>query len=370
MAEADVTFSEAREADLDVQLVPRGTSVDPLGDVISWLGQVDLAQTLSDKEIVGEFGRREKNSEGNVQDILPVQAYLHSTLNASARSLHTLASKYSCSASCKSHALTEEDEWTIRQRQTGASGRLVIYDEGDKPQEDIHLRGGYGRRVIVTTVTQGSKAHQAGVKVGDVLVSIGGRKDFQASSADTIHSSLAAPVMLVFMGFVGKLQAEVKLNQKENVAGFSSKHQIVYPNPHAQVHVLDEVFFQPGSSDLVLTVAHAPNSRDDLQTAAHSSCEEFEHRFPTEGKRLVSDDDTHCERMHELHDSDELENSFPTEGKRLDSDDFEGMYDLHDSDEPKNSFPIEGKRLDSDDGTLFEGTYLLHDSDAQTVRQI
>jgi len=240
MAEAEISFSETNEGEADVQLVPGGSSVDPLGDVISWLGQVDLARSLSD---LGE-----RNSEGNnVRDTIPVQALLHSHRNAAARSGRTQASEYCCSARDMSGALTEEDEWTVRQRRTGASGRLVVYEEGDKPREDILLRGGFSQRIIVTTVTQGGKADQAGVKAGDVLVSMNGRKDFQASSADTIHSSLEAPVILVFMGFVGKLSAEVRLNYKEDVAGFSSNRQIVYPNPDARVHVVDEVFFNPSA---------------------------------------------------------------------------------------------------------------------------
>lgn len=139
----------------------------------------------------------------------------------------------------------EDEEWDARQKQTGAAGRLVIYEPGDRPRDDIVLRGGCGRRVMVNAVSDDGKAYKAGVKPGDVLVSIDGKKDFNMYSADAIQASLVPPVMLVFMGFVGKLQAEVRLNYAEKVAGMSSQQQVVFGRPDAPVQVTDEVVFNP-----------------------------------------------------------------------------------------------------------------------------
>lgn len=105
---------------------------------------------------------------------------------------------------------------------------------------------------MVTAVTEGGKAAQAGVKAGDVLVSIDGKKGFNDQSADTVHASLSAPVMLVFMGFVGKLQAEVRLNYKQKVCGLSSQHQVIVGRPESPVQVVDEVVFQPATATLFL----------------------------------------------------------------------------------------------------------------------
>jgi len=160
----------------------------------------------------------------------------------------------------------EEAEWDARQQQTGAAGRLVTYDEGDSPTEDLVLRGACWRRKVVASVVNGGKAAQSGVKAGDVLVSINGKKDFQAQSADSIHDSLVGPVTLVFMGFVGKLEAEVRLNYKQKVCGLSSQQQVVFGRPDAPLQVCDEVVFQPGSASIMLATKTATSSRTPVLT--------------------------------------------------------------------------------------------------------
>jgi len=152
----------------------------------------------------------------------------------------------------------EEEEWEQRQRQTGAAGRMVVYSLGDRPQDDVHLRGGDGRRLMVASVKRGGLADQAGVKSGDVLVSIDGKKDFTNMSAFAVQRSLRSPVTLVFMGFVGKLQAEVRLNNKELSCGLSSQDQVAVGRPGAPVQVLDEIVFQPTNATLFLAVQPEP----------------------------------------------------------------------------------------------------------------
>jgi len=147
----------------------------------------------------------------------------------------------------------EEEEWAIRQKQTGAAGRIVSYDKGEEPREDLMFRGGNGRRVVVTAVRDSGRAAQAGIKAGDVLASIDGKKDFALLPADVIHKAMTSPVVLVFMGFVGKLQAEVRLNHKTKTCGLSASHQVIMSRPDAPVQVVDEVVFQPSGAGLILT---------------------------------------------------------------------------------------------------------------------
>jgi len=157
----------------------------------------------------------------------------------------------------------EEEEWYARQQQTGAAGRLVVYEAGDRPRDDVLLRGGGTRRIMVASVSEYGKASQAGVKAGDVLVSINGSKDFQGMTADVVHCSLVPPVTLVFMGFIGKLQAEVRLNQKQKICGLSPQYQVLHGRVEAPMQVLEEIVFQQSSATLMLATRpddHVPLS--------------------------------------------------------------------------------------------------------------
>jgi len=174
----------------------------------------------------------------------------------------------------------EDDEWDLRQQQTGAAGRLVIYEEGDRPQQDLMLRGGGSgnRKIMVVAVTECGKAAMAGVKAGDVLSSIDGKKDFLGLPADGVLASLRAPVMLVFLGFVGKLQAEVRLNYKQKLCGLSSRHQVTLGRAEECMELVDEVVFTPldeltgrrGMSTLFLATT-PPNTKKSAM--ASTSCQ-------------------------------------------------------------------------------------------------
>eukprot|EP00408_Alexandrium_pacificum_P064190 CAMPEP_0171159094 /NCGR_PEP_ID=MMETSP0790-20130122/2861_1 /TAXON_ID=2925 /ORGANISM="Alexandrium catenella, Strain OF101" /LENGTH=448 /DNA_ID=CAMNT_0011623579 /DNA_START=92 /DNA_END=1439 /DNA_ORIENTATION=- len=224
---------------------------DPLGDVIDWLSYANLNDDAALKEQAGKSsspvggdpgeppvftGRQKASSSGTQRGIAG-----YCGLEPAGRSISGLE--------------PEEEEWDTRQQQTGAAGRLVVYEEGERPRSDVMLRGGNGRRVMVSAVTEGGKAAQAGVKAGDVLVSIDGKKDFKDKSADHVHAALKGPVMLVFLGFVGKLQAEVRLNYKQKLCGLSSQHQVVFGRPDAPVQVVDEVIFQPAMATLLLATS-------------------------------------------------------------------------------------------------------------------
>merc|ERR1712136_469934 len=84
------------------------------------------------------------------------------------------------------------------------------------------------------------KAYRAGVKAGDVLVSIGGCREFASQSADAVQASLIAPVVLVFVGFI----AEVQLKYRETTYGFSS-HAVAPRGMEDSIAVVDEVCFKP-----------------------------------------------------------------------------------------------------------------------------
>jgi len=141
---------------------------------------------------------------------------------------------------------SEESQWEQRQRQTGAAGKLVIYEKGESPGDDVMLRDGCGNKVVVSMVIAGGKAWKAGVSHGDVLVSIDGKKHFAGLPACQVRELLRAPAVLVFMGFVGKLQAEVRLKHKKKMeCGVSSQLQFASEQTGTAAEVIDEVVFEP-----------------------------------------------------------------------------------------------------------------------------
>lgn len=229
-------------------------SDDPLGDVIDWLAFADLGE--DDPGRANQVGTYFGDSPGT-----PSAASSHvPALPSRSRGSRPARAGY-CGLGEPEQAAglavdPEEEEWDVRQRQTGAAGRLVTYCLGERPDEDVHLRGGGQKRLMVAGVKRLGKAEQAGVKSGDVLVSIDGKKDFTGLGAEEVHRRLRAPVTLVFMGFVGKLQAEVRLNYRQRPCGLASKDQVAVGRPDAPMQVVDEVVFQPTTAPLFLAVNH------------------------------------------------------------------------------------------------------------------
>jgi len=251
-----------------------GAVPDPLGDVMRWLGQADLADDIFADlaEDVTGAGTPQAGPCGNEHAgggprralLSPFKArpVRSATTDEGApsqmQSLFNSPHAYCTSSKPSSVVDPEEEEWDARQRQTGATGRLVSYDRLDFPREDFTLRGGNGRRVVVAAVTEGGIAARAGVKAGDVLVSIDGNKDFMERFADELHSSLVPPVMLVFMGFVGKLQAEVRLQHKQKSCGLPTQDEVFLGSRDKPVRVSDEVIFRPCSATLILATRPDP----------------------------------------------------------------------------------------------------------------
>lgn len=113
-------------------------------------------------------------------------------------------------------SLNDEEEWLERKRVTGVIGRLVQYKKGEIPAKDvIGLRRTGQGRFIVTAVRGDGPAARAGVVSGDQLISINGEKTWEYCPAKALLSGVKGPTNLVFLGFSGKLQAEVRVKQPD-----------------------------------------------------------------------------------------------------------------------------------------------------------
>jgi len=147
----------------------------------------------------------------------------------------------------------EEEEWDQRQQKSGTVGRLVVYREGESPRDDIVLRGGGGRHIVVAGVREGGQAARVGARAGDRLVSIDGRKDFLGLPVDVVREQLEAPTVLVFLGFVGKLQAEVRLTATDHVCcGIPTRREAVRGSDMAPLRLCQEQIFDAGVASLFL----------------------------------------------------------------------------------------------------------------------
>lgn len=145
-----------------------------------------------------------------------------------------------------------EDPDANRSRITGKVGRSVCYSDGESPSLDIlGLRGGLGEAVIVTQLRRHGAAERAGVRCGYELVSVDGHKDLLKLPASEIIKRIVAPVTLVFLGFLGKFPAEVRLLREEDPLGLKPKESIC--SPVDAVTVVEEVVFQPGRAPLWLS---------------------------------------------------------------------------------------------------------------------
>jgi len=171
----------------------------------------------------------------------------------------------------------EEEEWFARQRLTGAICRLVRYNEVDyTPKDDIlGLRCTRSGRIMVTAVRENGIAAKAGVVAGDELVSIDGRKEFIGHTALVVHASLRAPTILVFLGFVGKLQAEVRVKRPpEPKCGLAPGAEVIINSLDTQPQPLqlrDAVVFKQGDSASMLITAEPRGAHSAPVTQENTS---------------------------------------------------------------------------------------------------
>lgn len=161
----------------------------------------------------------------------------------------------------------EEEEWLARQRLTGAIGRLVRYCEGDpSPKDDIlGLRCSSSGRIMVTAVRERGIAQKAGVVAGDELVSIDGRKSFAGHPAHVVHASLKAPVVLVFLGFVGKLQAEVRVKRPpEPKCGLTPNMDLMQPvtSCPSNLQMCDAVVFSASQTGSLMITSETTEKKE------------------------------------------------------------------------------------------------------------
>lgn len=223
--------------------------MDTLGGVLSWIGSTtDVGPLRSpdrDRGTAAHFAKHESSAPG-----LPSRRG-----RGQEKETRSYCGIIETDKTDKSRKAAEDLEWGERQQLTGVSARIIFYMEGEVPQDEFLLRGGGadGAKILVLSVREAGKAYAAGIRAGDVLASIDGKKDFQGKTASTVHASLRAPVTLVFMGFIGKLQAEVRLNFKEESCGISPKVEVAVGRPEAPVQVVDEVVFDPRSASLFIS---------------------------------------------------------------------------------------------------------------------
>lgn len=124
------------------------------------------------------------------------------------------------------HLIEGLDPWEERKKRTGACARLVRYISTDVPRRDVSFSGGDGKRVQVTWMRAQGRAHLAGVKLGDTLASIDGWRVPKDQDSDLIYERLQPPCTLIFLGFIGKMNAEVRLTTDLPPCGLPTRHRL------------------------------------------------------------------------------------------------------------------------------------------------
>lgn len=294
-------------------LVEDMNAEDPLADVLDWLGRSDLS-IKDTRSTAGEFEDddatrysevQRAGTTSSLQDLFddtmeetgPARAQeprawppktTNLPLGASVAALSRLTAI--CTGDPKAASQQsklrsgdmrseEDDEWYFRQQKTGTVGRLVIYAVGDNAADDVVLRGGFQRPLVVAAVRDSGPAAKAGVKAGDRLVSINGKKDFCGVGADAIRDQMVPPLMLVFLGFVGKLQAEVRLTCSQRSLGLSLRSEVTRGYVDAPLQICEETVFDPGLASLFMVVADRGELADD-EEFSNTMAPMFElHRF-------------------------------------------------------------------------------------------
>eukprot|EP00927_Polykrikos_kofoidii_P023760 TRINITY_DN21775_c0_g2_i1.p1 TRINITY_DN21775_c0_g2~~TRINITY_DN21775_c0_g2_i1.p1 ORF type:complete len:632 (+),score=62.69 TRINITY_DN21775_c0_g2_i1:225-1898(+) len=162
----------------------------------------------------------------------------------------------------------EELAWIERQRVTGAVARSVTYEEFEDPTEDVMgFRLTSAGRYLITALKVGGVASCEGVSAGDQLISIDGRKDFYGMDPKPLQQQLQAPTTLIFLGFVGKLEAEVRVKQPDKPkCGLACEIGVIdastaRASSSVTVQVCDAVVF-PKSSDSIFIQSDAED--DDI----------------------------------------------------------------------------------------------------------
>merc|ERR1712232_1523285 len=89
--------------------------------------------------------------------------------------------------------------------------------------------------------------------MGDELASINGKKEFINTPPSSILAGLQPPVSLVFLGFIGKVHAEVRMRPgPEMVCGMPLQTHVV---SGASVEFCEVVVFQQPTASLLLATS-------------------------------------------------------------------------------------------------------------------
>lgn len=272
---------ERPSGDAEPSATALGSAAGALGDVLDWLGRADLhgletfQRLPADEPEDNNVPPRSDSARMGLAQTQPSSSQNSSVSPGKGASSPGIApsppvrdrskpgqdSSALCAAGCLGAAEEastledeEENEWLQRQQRTGTVGRLVRYNGQERPKDDLLLRGGEGRHVSVAAVRNGGPASMSGVKVGDRLVSIDGKKDLLKKSAQTISDALYGPTVLVFVGFVGKLQAEVRLGCTDKICGLKTQQAVLRNSGESSFTLCEERVFNAGVASLFLNV--------------------------------------------------------------------------------------------------------------------
>lgn len=178
-----------------------------------------------------------------------------------------------------------DDEWSARARLTGTVARMVQYSSMERPIDDIFgLQATSQGRIILSSSRINGPCARAGVAVGDQLVCIDGKRDFNVYAADTLIREMKPPAHLIFLGFVGKLQAEVRVKQPDQPrCGMSPEVALYEPvasKPGCHVEQCETVIFTSPPHSMMIT------ARKGERDACEESAVTYELKRD-EARRLV-----------------------------------------------------------------------------------
>ncbi|CAE8645373.1 unnamed protein product, partial [Polarella glacialis] len=95
--------------------------------------------------------------------------------------------------------------------------------------------GSKNQYLVVEAVRSHFRAEKAGVSEGDRLLLVNGSKDFSTILPLNTGTAFEAPMTLIFVGFCGKVQAEVRIGVRTGRLGYSSDRQVLKKNSTSQL---------------------------------------------------------------------------------------------------------------------------------------
>lgn len=181
------------------------------------------------------------------------------------------------------HRVALDAAFEARKAKSGAIARMVHYGEADAVRRDVRLRGGAGEPVVVSSVKPDGLASRNGVKPGDRLASVDGKKDLLMLAAPEILGRIHAPAVMVFIGFVGLPSAEVRIHTDEMKPKLFYRSSPFGAEERTMV-VAEEKTFHPvgssGSAPAPATMLRKGGSGDALGLVAAALAPSFKCHAP------------------------------------------------------------------------------------------